>query len=45
MILVKIPYHHALSVFGKYSGECGLCRFLDDWELIAPDSVVKLVKG
>lgn len=31
-------------VFGKYSGECGLCRFPDDWELIAPDSAVKLVK-
>lgn len=46
MILVKISESHALSViFGEYSGEYGLCRFPDDLELIAPDSVVKLVKG
>lgn len=31
--------------FVKYVGDCGLSKFPDAWELIAPDSVVKLVKG
>lgn len=31
--------------FVEYSGECGLCKFPDEWELIEPDSPVKLAKG